>query len=105
MPSGLSPRRCARGEPWRSAGGRQSFPISRYVEIGLVEPERLDEVGEFDEDRMDLLRDRSVHIEARRHEHKIGAAPHRGDRRQRGLHAEGPRLIAGGSAGSRKRMA
>ena len=75
-------------------GGRDPAPVGGHIQIRLIKRQRLDEIAIVGEDRVDLLRDGAVHFETRPHEHQIGATPERSDRRQRGLHPEGARLIA-----------
>ena len=75
------------------ARAAQAMAVLADVEIGLVEAQRLDQVGVIGKDGADLVADRLVGVEARLDEDEVGAAPPRGDRRHRGPHPEHPRFV------------
>ncbi len=70
------------------------MPVLGNIKIGLVERQRLDQVGIVEEDCPDLLADGAIDIEPGLDEDQVGATPFRGDRRHRRAHAERPRFVA-----------
>jgi hypothetical protein len=65
------------------------------VEIGLVERQRLDQVGELREDRVDLLRDRPIDVEPGRHKDQVRTLAQRSQRWQGRPDTEGAGLVGG----------
>jgi hypothetical protein len=65
------------------------------VEIGLVERERLDQIGVLGENLVNLHRDGPVDVESGRHEDQLGAFAHGGDGGHCRADAECPGLVAG----------
>ena len=63
------------------------------VEVGLVQRQRLDQVGVAGEDLAHLARHRPVAHEVRRHEHRLRAQALGAHRRHRRAHAELARLV------------
>src|SRR5829696_9715970 len=69
-----------------------ALQIVRYVQIGLVQRERLHEAGVLREDAPDLERDFLVDVEAGLHEDQLRTLPLRRDRRHGGAHPSAPQV-------------
>ena len=72
----------------------EAVPVLGDVEIGLVEAQRLDQIGIVGEDRADLPADLAIDVEPRLDEDQVGTRPLGRDRRHRRPHAERARLVA-----------
>jgi hypothetical protein len=68
--------------------------VGRDVEIGLVERQRFDQRRVVEEDGADLARHFLVDVEARLHEHQLGAQPLGRGRGHGRAHTEGAGLVA-----------
>jgi hypothetical protein len=79
------------------AQGAQRLVDGGHVGVGLVDRHVLQRAGEaLAHDRPHLARLLAVGVEVGRDEDGVGAQPARADRRHRRVHAEAPRLVAGG---------
>ena len=81
------------GDPRRL---RDGFAVGGHVEIGLVQRQRLHQGRVLGEDTANLLRNRAVDLEARRHEDQVRAQTPRGHGRHRRTDAEFAGFVAGG---------
>src|SRR5271168_4224332 len=77
-----------------SPGSWDAFEIIGYVEIGLIERERLDQWGVVLEDRLHLFGDFAVNVEPWENKHEFGALPSGDGRRHCRANSETTRLIA-----------